>query len=255
MLDPSLLNGYALLFRPTPHVLTHPRTAGIKLGSTCLALDEKAIAAFVGTVGVLVTALSALMAMGYDMIGDSLSHPLIKHKVLAEELELEAFLSRLPSIINNTAMQLVDVLKAVVLEPGTRLLATNTTGAVEQNLPILLVCEPLENLRECLTKGIGIWQDRALEMSNLTLVMIAHIDNDRTGLYHRRVEFTCIEVGTDIRDVESVVAQTISYKFRSDFDLELGKGGIAFFQCDLERDLRKDTANMVLEGLEVFRRD
>lgn len=66
---------------------------------------------------------------------------MIKHKVLAFELRLEAIAFDLMFVINDSPMQLKDVLETMMFEVGTGLLTADPASAIEHYFFIFLSYE------------------------------------------------------------------------------------------------------------------
>ncbi len=73
-----------------------------------------------------------------NFITDTLPHSFIKDEILPFKTIRKPFLVHLTLVVDDPALEVLHVLETVMLQPRTRLLATNTTSAVECDLFILV---------------------------------------------------------------------------------------------------------------------
>lgn len=76
---------FSLLFRQMEGVRTGLAAAAIIICRAGMALYKQQVAAFVFTIGVGISRLSALVAGGNNIGGDALPQAVIKYKVLTDE--------------------------------------------------------------------------------------------------------------------------------------------------------------------------
>jgi hypothetical protein len=70
--------------------------------------------AVVGTIGVIVTGLSALVALGNYVVCDSFAQAVVENEILSDEFAFQSFFLNLLGIINNTTFELVYVFETLV---------------------------------------------------------------------------------------------------------------------------------------------
>lgn len=70
------------------------------------------------------------VAVRNDFVTNTLGQTLIEDEVGTVEFIREALLFDLMGIIDDTSFEVSHVSEAIVLQPGTRLLTTNTAGAI-----------------------------------------------------------------------------------------------------------------------------
>src|SRR3954470_9701358 len=83
-----------------------------------VALDEQQMTRFVRAIRMRVARFPALMAVGNDVVSDPLTQTLVEHEILAYELALQTFGFDLSRVFNDSAFELVDVLKTFMLKVG-----------------------------------------------------------------------------------------------------------------------------------------
>ena len=97
------------------------------------------MAGLVGTVHVGVAGISALVALGDDVVADPFSSSVVEDEVLSEELILEVQVLYLTCVFNDPAFKLIDILEAFMLVIGTGLLTTDAPGTVHHQFLVFLV--------------------------------------------------------------------------------------------------------------------
>ena len=102
------------------------------------ALDEEKVAHLVGAIYMRVRRNVALMALAYNIFCDPFGAAFIENKILPFELGREVFCAHFMSIINNAAVELVDVFKTFIFQVSARFFTTDAAGTVEEKLLFLL---------------------------------------------------------------------------------------------------------------------
>src|SRR5688572_28680976 len=86
------------------HVDTGWCTAVFHLHFTFITLNKQQVAIIIGTIGVIVAWLTALMAFGNDIFRNPFAQALIKNKIFPDEFGRKIFGLYLPYIINDSTV-------------------------------------------------------------------------------------------------------------------------------------------------------
>lgn len=105
------------------------------------------MATIIFTVCMIVAKCAALMAMRNNFVRDTLAHPLVKNKIFANKTHRQALFSRLTSVFNNTAFNMLDFIESVMLHPGTGFFTTNTSRAIHHDFFIFMRLHHLYGFR------------------------------------------------------------------------------------------------------------
>lgn len=103
------------------------------------------MATIVLAVGMIIARLSALVAVGDYIIGNSLSQALIKNKVFTYEFVFQSILFYLLRVFDDSAVKLKYIFEADMFHPRTGLFTTNTSGAIHEQRLIFLVAHQVFN--------------------------------------------------------------------------------------------------------------
>src|SRR5437868_14225710 len=105
---------YLFFQRQFNYLNTFISTTAFHLFSATFALNEKKMTVVVGAVYVAVAGFIALMTDADDFLGDSLSQPLVKHKILSDKCRFQTLCVHLPCIIDDSSVQLVHIFKPIM---------------------------------------------------------------------------------------------------------------------------------------------
>src|SRR6476659_9719521 len=92
----------------------------------------------VGTVGMYVTRLTALMAAAYNFVSYHLSQPAVEYEVFTFEFIRQLLLLHPIGIINNSTLEMENIFKAIMEHPRACFFTPDTPGAIHDNVFILL---------------------------------------------------------------------------------------------------------------------
>jgi hypothetical protein len=112
----SFAAGPLFLFGKVDGFLALRGAAVLILRLTRIALNKEHVAAFIHTVGMVIEGCSALVTVCNDIFGDALRQSLIEYKVDTQKPVLKSALLHIPGVLNDAALELVDVRKSLVLE-------------------------------------------------------------------------------------------------------------------------------------------
>src|SRR6185295_10938959 len=110
----SLPEFYLFFQREGKNLNTSRRAASEHAFVAIITLDKEQVAVIVGTIDMTGTGLAALVANTDDVFSDGLAKPVVEHKIFPDEPGFESFFLYLAGIVNDAAIQLVDIFKAVV---------------------------------------------------------------------------------------------------------------------------------------------
>src|SRR5690554_630055 len=115
-------------------LLTIRATAAFVLFFTCITLNKQQVASAVFAVYMRITRRSALMAFSNNFIRNFFAHSLIKDKVLPDKSIFKVLRFGLTGVFNNSAFELENVFKALMLKPRRSFFASNTACAIHNNI-------------------------------------------------------------------------------------------------------------------------
>ena len=124
----------------------------------------------------------------------------------------------LAGVINNSAVELIDVVEALVLEPGRGFFAANATGTVEKDFAVLLSSQQARHLLQFFAEGVHIREEGPFEVADFAFVMVAHVHYQGSGFFHGGVEFGRVEVASYLGGIKSRVVDSVGYDFGTDFE-------------------------------------
>ena len=124
----------------------------------------------------------------------------------------------LAGVINNSAVELIDVVEALVLEPGRGFFAANATGTVEKDFAVLLSSQQARHLLQFFAEGVHIREEGPFEVADFAFVMVAHVHYQGSGFFHGGVEFGRVEVASYFGGIKSRVVDSVGYDFGTDFE-------------------------------------
>ena len=156
---------------------------------TRATLNKEQMTGFVAAVGVVVVGLPALVALGNNIGTDAFAQPLIKNKIFADKLIGQVLGLGLPRVFNNSAFQLIYLLKPFVAEIGRGLFAADAPGALEQNRFLFLSFQYFFHHRQAVSKRIDIGANGSFKVPNFRFIMVSHINHHRIGVLQQGVEF------------------------------------------------------------------
>lgn len=87
-----------------------------------------------------------------------------------------------------------DFSETIMLHPGAGFFTADTAGAVHDDIFIFMFLHHLNGLRQLIAKSICRDLQRVLEMADLILVMVAHINKDRVRVVQHRVNFSGLQI-------------------------------------------------------------
>ena len=180
------------------------------------------------------------MAIGDDVVRNPLGQTLVKDEVLAHKLVAEARRLGLARVLDDAALQLMDIGKSLVLEVGTGLFAPDAARAVHHNVGVFLVLQHVLDQGDLLPEGVHVRTNGAFEMPHFALVRVAHVDEDRVLLVGQGVELVCLEVLAAIGHVERVVVQPVGHNFLFHPDNQLEET-LALFHRHIQPQVGKPT--------------
>ena len=220
------------------------------------ALNEQQVAGEVLAVRVIVARGAALVAAGHHVVRNALRHPFVKNKVLADVQIVEPLLADLSGVLDDAAVQLMDVGEAAVLEPRGGFFAPNSTGAVHDDVAVVLAFQHVFHLLNLLAERVHIGQNRTLEVAHLALVMVAHVDQNRVLALDQLVELWGVQVHATIAHIERLVVEPVGHDLRAHLDDELEER-LAFVDREVEADAFKevDAVEVGAKRIELFRRN
>ena len=149
---------------------------------------------FIGTIDMDITGLSALMTMSDDILRDPLSQPIVEHKILSNEFALETLLFYLSCVVDDSAFQMVNMIKAFMQQVSARFFTTNTTGAIHDNIFVLFVLHHVNSHRQLVAESVAWNFNRIFEMTHFQLVVISHIDHHSFGIFHQFIHLLRIHI-------------------------------------------------------------
>src|SRR5688572_16269155 len=129
------------------------------------------------TVRMVVAGRTTLMTMCNNVRTNPLTQSFIKNKVLTNELVLKSLSLDILGVLNDTAFELEDVFKAEVFHPRTGFLASDTTGAIHQQVFILLIAHQVFGNLKFFPESIYVRANRSFETSDFTFIVIPHIND------------------------------------------------------------------------------
>lgn len=188
------------------------------------ALNEEEVAHDVGAVDVGVAGLAALMAAGDDLVADALAQAFVKDKVFAAKLIWQPLLPGVVGILDDAAFQLIDLVKAFVLEVGRGFFAAYAAGAVHHDVLVAVRLEDFLDDGQRVPEGVHVGGDGSLKMPHLALVVVAHVHDDGVLAVGQFVEFLCLEVNARVAGVKSLVVQAIGHDFGAHLEREFEEG-------------------------------
>ncbi len=92
----------------------------------------------IGTIGMDIIWLSALMALGNYILAYSFCPAIIKNKILPDKFILQVVLFDLSGILNNTALQLVHLFKALVFKISAGIFTSNPSSTIHNQVLVFL---------------------------------------------------------------------------------------------------------------------
>lgn len=141
----------------------------------------------IGAVGVVVGCGAALVAVGDDFVGDSFADAFVEDEVFAVEVAGEILFADLFGVLNDAAVELVDVFESAVFEVGGGFFAADAAGAVKEDFLVLFAFEEFFDHGEFFAEGVGVGADGVFEAADFAFVMVAHVD-DYCSLFEGLVE-------------------------------------------------------------------
>jgi hypothetical protein len=187
------------------------------------ALNKQQVAAIVFAIGVIIARLPALVAMGNHIVGDALAQAFIEHEIFADEFVFKALLFYLACVFDDAAIELIYVLEAAVLHPRAGLFAADAARAVHQQILALVFVQKIFRYLQLLPEGVYIGADGSPEMAHFTLVMVAHVDDQRVGSLGHGVELCSIQMNARIGYIKARIIKAIGYNFFAHQDFEFEK--------------------------------
>ena len=160
------------VFRYVNNGLTFGATRAFVDRFTGRTLNKQEIAGFVGTIYMYIRRLPTLVAVGNHIVRNMFSQALVKDKVFALKPIGELGLLDLACIVDDASVQLVDILKAMMLEVGRGLFAANSPRAIEEYRLVFVSLEHLENLGQFFSERLGLRQKGAFKMPNFRFVVL-----------------------------------------------------------------------------------
>jgi hypothetical protein len=151
------------------------RASAFVFGRALRTLQKQQVAGLIGAVAMPVPGASALVAVGNYVVAHTLAKALVKYKIHPHKGVVEVLVSNLANVVDYASVQLIDVLKAVVLEVGRGFFAADPSSTIKQYGRILFAAKLLKHLGKFLFKGVGFRQKRTLKMPYLRLIMIPHV--------------------------------------------------------------------------------
>src|SRR5690606_2428991 len=127
--------------------------------------------------------LTALMAMTDDLLSYFFSKAAIKNKILSQEFIGQMILFYFIGILYNTAFQVKYIFKSIVQHISAGFLAPDTSGAIHDDVLILLFFEHIYCHGQLLTKCITGYFYGIFKMPHFIFIMIAHVNNYGIGIF------------------------------------------------------------------------
>src|SRR6266702_5851514 len=121
---------------------------------------------------------------------------LVEHEAFAAPAALR--LRHFFQILQNAALEVIDLGKAAREQMRARLLAANAAGAEHRDAPVLGGIEPLGGKILELAKALDFGVDRALERAHGDLEGVAGVEHQRVGRRDQRVPFGGLDVSADL---------------------------------------------------------
>src|SRR5690242_717669 len=97
------------------------------------------MAGIINTIYMGITRLAALVTMSDDVFRDPLSQPFIKYEVFTDKFILKVLFLRLIAVMNNAPFQVEYIFEAMVKHKGRGFLAADASGAIHDDILILLI--------------------------------------------------------------------------------------------------------------------
>ena len=185
--------------------------AAVVLRGTVFALDEQQVTAVVLAVGMCIAGFAALVAVADDIVCNAFAEALIKYKVLAFEFVGDALLAGFVGIFDDTAFEVIYVLKTVVEQVCRCFLAADTAGAVHHDVLVLLIFQHVYRHGQLFAEGIGRHFYGAVKMTYFIFVVIAHIHDNGIRIGADLIEGCCIEVLALAGHVETGIGNAVGH--------------------------------------------
>ena len=96
-----------------------------------------------------------------------------------------------------------------VFQIGTRLFTTDAARAVHDNVRFFLRLQHVFDQCNLLSECLHIWTNRALEMSDFTLIGISHVHENGVLLVREVIELLRLEMGATIGHVKRPVLKAV----------------------------------------------
>ena len=151
----------------------------------------------------------------------------------------QALFLNLSGVINDAAVQLVDVFEAVVLQETGGLFAADAAGAVEQNRGFFLALEQIQHLRELLAEGFCLRGKGSFKPTDLAFVVVADVHHHRIGMVHELVPLGGGDVPADVRDVVGAQRKAVGQNVGTGFNLQFEEAFAVVFHGDFEGHARE----------------
>jgi hypothetical protein len=152
---------------------------------------------------------------------------------------------------------LIHLLKALVFIVRTGFFASDSTSAVHDQFPVFLVGRQfLFNYIEGFTERIHIRCDGIFKVADLTLIVVTHIYEQGIRILDKGVELFCVYMYPFIRDIETIVVESVCDNFFPHLYLEFQKRFGMMFYGDIQPDIFQESyaVQVLLECREIISR-
>ncbi len=164
----------------------------------------------IGTIGMVVTRRSTLVAMSDDVVADTFAKAFVKYEVFSNKFIFKAFFSDLSGIFDDATFKLEDIFIALVLHVSACLLTPYAACAVHDDILFFVIGEHITDDGQRLSKCGNIRKNGIFEVPNFAFVVIAHINNNSVGMFQDFIHRLCVEVNTAISDIKGRIIQPVS---------------------------------------------
>ena len=170
------------------------------LGVAQLVVATRAADAFLVALALLVflgdrqaAGMALIVLAGAQLMVDG--DALIEHEALA--LPQRLFLGHLFQVLQDTALEVIDLIEALLLEIGRGLLAADAAGAEHRHLAVLCRVQLARDVVREITEGSGVRVDGTGEGPHFHFIVIARVDQQHLRIGNQRIPVLRLHIGPD----------------------------------------------------------
>jgi hypothetical protein len=135
----TLSKGFSFFWRQGYNLHACIGTTVIHSIGTESTLDKQQMTGFIGAINMGITWCTTLVAMRNHMLRNPFTPPVVEDEILAHEFILELFLIYLPAVLDDPALELVNLFKTFVFVVCAGFFAPDTAGTVHHQFPVFLI--------------------------------------------------------------------------------------------------------------------